>query len=235
MSLKGIFPIDKWIFRSRSIMESLSKEEMERLLSDMVEQEYKKGQIIFRENNPAFGIYYIKQGKVKKYKQDRNGNEHIIYVANEGELIGYHPVLAGSTYPDSAAALEDSRIAFIPRESFLSAMEWAPGLTKHLLSALSYEYSVLANSLSIVAKHSVRERLAISLIVLREKYKVSAQDTSDVSINISRKDLASMTATTEENVVRILKELKEEGIVGTQGRKIIIHDVKALVEMAHYQ
>ncbi|RFM33538.1 Crp/Fnr family transcriptional regulator [Chitinophaga silvisoli] len=234
MSLKGIFPIDKWIFRSRSIMESLSGEEMERLLSDMVEQEYKKGQIIFRENNPAFGIYYIKQGKVKKYKQDRNGHEHIIYVANEGELIGYHPVLAGSTYPDSAAALEDSRIAFIPREAFLAAMEWAPNLTKHLLSALSYEYSVLANSLSIVAKHSVRERLAISLIVLREKYKVSAQDTSDVSINISRKDLASMTATTEENVVRILKELKEEGIVGTQGRKIIIHNVKALVEIANY-
>jgi CRP-like cAMP-binding protein len=235
MSLKGIFPIDKWIFRSRSILESLTADETERLLSDAVEQCYPKGQIIFRENNPAFGIYYIKEGKIKKYRQDRNGNEHIIYVANAGEMIGYHAVLADNTYPDSAAALEDCTIAFIPRHAFLLTIESSPDLSRHLLGALSHEYSVLSNSLSIVARHSAKERLAISLIVLREKYKLSEYDTGDICITISRKDLASMTATTEENVVRMLKELKNDNIVGTIGRKIIIYDVKSLIKMTNYQ
>ncbi|WP_044219333.1 Crp/Fnr family transcriptional regulator [Chitinophaga pinensis] len=235
MSLKGIFPIDKWIFRSRSILESLTTNETERLLSDAVAQNFRKGQIIFRENNPAFGIYYIKEGKVKKYKQDRNGNEHIIYVANAGELIGYHAILADNTYPDSAAALEDCMIAFIPRDAFLLAIESSANLSRHLLGALSHEYNVLSNSLSIVARHSAKERLAISLIVLREKYKSSEYDTGDICITISRKDLASMTATTEENVVRMLKELKKDNIVGTIGRKIIIYDVKSLIKMTNYQ
>lgn len=235
MSLKGIFPIDKWIFQSSSVLDSLSMEEMERLSVNMVEQFYRKGQIIFRENNYAYGIYFIKQGKVKKYKQDKEGTEQIIYVANAGELIGYHAVLSSEIYPDSAAALEDSSISFIPKVDFLSAVEWSPNLSKHLLKALGYEYRVLANSLSIVAGHSVRERLAISLIVLREKYKLPELDTDSIEINIPRKDLASMTATTEENVVRLLKEFKMEGIVETHGRKIKITDIKALIKITNYR
>jgi len=235
MSLKGIFPIDKWIFQSSSVLDSLSMEEMERLSVNMVEKLYRKGQVIFRENSYAYGIYFIKQGKVKKYKQDKEGNEQIIYVANAGEMIGYHAVLSSDTYPDSAAALEDSSIAFIPKEDFLSAVEWSPNLSNHLLKALSYEYKVLANSISIVARHSVRERLAISLIVLREKYKLPELNTDSIEINIPRKDLASMAATTEENVVRLLKEFKMEGIVETHGRKIKIMDIKALVKVTNYR
>ncbi|BAV07055.1 transcriptional regulator, Crp/Fnr family [Filimonas lacunae] len=235
MSLKGIFPIDKWIFQSSSVLDSLSIEEMERLSVNMIEQPYQKGQMIFRENSYASGIYFIKQGKVKKYKQDKGGNEQIIYVANAGEMIGYHAVLSSETYPDSAAALEDSSIAFIPKEDFLLAVERSPNLSNHLLKALSHEYKVLANSISIVARHSVRERLAISLIVLREKYKLPELDTDNIEINIPRKDLASMAATTEENVVRLLKELKMEGIVETQGRKIKIMDIKALIKITNYR
>jgi len=36
-------------------------------------------------------------------------------------------------------------------------------------------------------------------------------------------------------VVRLLKELKKEGIVGSLGRTIIIYNVKALVQMTNYQ
>ena len=32
--------------------------------------------------------------------------------------MGYHALLAEEHYPDSAAALEDSEIAFIPKEDF---------------------------------------------------------------------------------------------------------------------
>ena len=35
-----------------------------------------------------------RSGKIKKYKVDQNSKEQIIYVANNGELIGYHAVLS---------------------------------------------------------------------------------------------------------------------------------------------
>lgn len=229
MSIRGIFPIDKWDFKSESVFKDLPAEDLQLLTANKSEQVYKKGEIIFREGGFPSGIFFITSGKVKKYKVNRDGKEQIIYVANTGELIGYHAILADDRYPDSAAALEESKIAFIPREDFLDTLKRSEILNSRLLKTLSHEFAVLANSLSMFAQKSVRERLALQLIVLREKYKVDFQPGMPVEINMSRDDLANLVGTARENIVRVLREFKEENILQTQGRKIIVLDVKKLI------
>lgn len=235
MSIKGLFPIDKWDFQSESILTDLPLIDLELLTVNKSEQVYKKGEVIFREGAYPSGIFYITDGKVKKYKVDKEGREQIIYVANTGELLGYHAVLSEDRYPDSAAALEQSRIAFIPREDFLATLLQSDVLSRRLLKTLSHEFAVLANSLTIHAQKSVRERLALQLIVLREKYKVNFKPGMPVEINLSRDDLASLVGTARENVVRMLSAFKEQGIIETKGRKIIVHDVNELIKIANYK
>src|SRR3954469_17562129 len=118
MSIKGIFPIDKWEFKSQPILVNLPEEDFALLTAHQTEQVYSKGEIIFREGSYPSGIFYIKKGKAKKYTVVENGGEQIIYVANTGELIGYHAILSEERFPDSAAVLEESVIVFIPREDF---------------------------------------------------------------------------------------------------------------------
>lgn len=235
MSLKGIFPIDKWDFMSESVLTDLPQHDLELLTANKSEQVYKKGEIVFREGAYPTGIFYIISGKIKKYKLDKYGGEHIIYVANLGELLGYHAILSDDRYPDGAAALEESKIAFIPKEDFLITLRQSDILNRRLLKTLSHEFAVLANSLSMFAQTSVRERLALQLIVLREKYKVNFHLGMPVEINMSRDDLASLVGTARENVVRVLSEFKQEGILETQGRKIIVHDVKKLIAISNFQ
>ena len=232
MSIKGIFPIDKWDFKSESVFADLPASDFALLTANKTEQIYKKGEIIFREGGYPSGIFYISEGKVKKYKLDNDGKEHIIYVANTGELLGYHAILSEDRYPDSAAAIEQSTIAFIPKEDFLETLQHSEVLSKRLLKTLSHEFAVLANSLSMFAQKSVRERLALQLIVLREKYKVNFQAGNPVEINMSRDDLASLVGTARENVVRVLSEFKADKILETKGRKIIVLDVKKLIKIA---
>jgi CRP-like cAMP-binding protein len=209
MSIKGIFPIDKWDFKSESVFTDLPLDDLELLMANKTEQFYKKGEIIFREGGYPSGIFYITDGKVKKYKLDKDGREQIIYVANTGELLGYHAILSEDRYPDSAASLEESKIAFIPKEDFLETLLQSEVLSRRLLKTLSHEFAVLANSLTMFAQKSVRERLALQLIVIREKYKVNFQPGMPVEINLSRDDLASLVGTARENVVRVLSELKK--------------------------
>ena len=235
MSIREFFPIDKWDFKSESILQDLPADEMALLISHKSEQVYKKGEIVFREGALPSGIFYIVEGKVKKYKLDQDGREQIIYVANTGELIGYHAILAEDRYPDSAATLEKSKVAFIPREDFLEVLQSSEILSRRLLKTLSHEFAVLANSLSLFSQKTVRERLALQLIVLREKYKQNFKPGMPVEINMSRDDLASLVGTARENVVRILGEFKEKGIIITQGRKIIVQDVKWLIAVANYK
>lgn len=72
------------------MLTDLPEQELEKLTAHMSEQIYSKGEIIFREGTYAGGIFFIREGRVKKYKVDKEGREQIIYVANTGELIGYH-------------------------------------------------------------------------------------------------------------------------------------------------
>lgn len=235
MSLKDIFQIDKWDFESESILEDLPIGDLNLLLANQSDQHYKKGEIIFKEGAYAFGIYYIIKGKAKKYKTDREGREQIIYVANTGELLGYHAVLSGSRYADHAAALEDSQITFIPKDDFIDAVRQSDVLNRRLLKTLSHEFTVMSNTLTMFAQKSVRERLALQLVVLREKYKVNFQPGMPVEINMSRKDLANLAGTARENVVRVLSQFKKDGIIGTNARKIVVLDVKKLISIADYR
>ena len=235
MCIKGVFPIDKWDFKSESVFTDLPAEDLDLLLANKTEQFYKKGEIIFREGSYPNGIFYIIEGKVKKYKLDKDAREQIIYVANKGELLGYHAILSDDRYPDCAAALEESRIAFIPRQDFSETLLQSKILSRRLLKTLSHEFAVLVNSLSMFAQKSVRERLALQLIVLREKYKVNFHAGMPVEINMSRDDLASLVGTARENVVRVLSEFKRDKILETKGRKIIVRDVNKLIKIADYK
>lgn len=234
MSLEGLFPIDKWNFKSQSILHDLPAEEHDQLFAHATEQHIHKSEVLFREGTFPKDIFFIRQGKVKKYRTDREGKEQIIYVANNGELIGYHAVLAEERYPDAAAALEDSIIVFIPKEDFLHTLEHSATLSQKLLKTLSHEFTVLTTSISVFAQRSVRERLAIALIVLREKFKEGTAAGSPVEIGLSRSDLAGIVGTGIENVVRALTEFKKLGILDTQGRKIFIYDVKKLIDLSGY-
>jgi len=235
MSLSGIFPIDKWNFTTQSILSVLSEEELNFLILRQGEQKYGKGEVIFREGVVPSGIYYIHQGKVKKYKIDKMGKEQIIYVANKGELIGYHAILSEERYPDSAAALENSAISFIPKEDFLTVLHQSPLFAQRLLKVLSHEYTVLSNNISVFANRSAVERLAIALIVIREKFKAESPEGEKVLIDISRSDLANMAGLAKENVIRLLKELKDEGIIGSEGRKIWVEDIVKLVARSNFK
>lgn len=235
MSLRGIFPIDKWDFNSDSVFTNFPAKDYEEMTRHAREEKYKKGQTIFREGGFPTGIYYILEGKVKKYKVDNFEKEQIIYVANTGELIGYHAVLSTERYPDSATALEECIILFIPKEDFIRVLEQSPILSSRLLKMLSHEFTVLSNSITIFAQRPVRERLAIALIVLREKFKKGTPEGQPIVINISREDIASMAGTTRENVVRLLREFKDDKLIETQGRKIRVLDIKKMIAVSNYQ
>lgn len=232
MSIRGLFPIDQWEFKSDSVFSHLSDADTKILFAHKTEIHYRKGEILFKEGTVPSGIYFVLEGKVKKFKVDHTGREHIIYVANTGEVLGYHAVLSEDRFPDSAATLEDSRILFIPKEDFLDAVSKSEVLSRRLLKTLSHEFAVLINGISTLARRSVKERLALQLIILREKYKEGTPKGQDVEINISREDLSNMVGTARENVIRLLGEFKEEGILTTSGRKILVKDIRRLVEMA---
>lgn len=227
------FPIDEYHFKSHSVFEGLPEEDQTFLKSVMHSKKYKKGEMIFIEGSFPSGIFYLIEGKIKKYKVDKDGREHIIYICNTGELLGYPALLSEETFSDSAMALENITVGFIPKKEFIELLERSAVLSRKLLKNLSHEFAVLENNIVSLAHKTVRERLALTLLILRDKFKKENNHNDIIEITLTREDLANILGTAVETLVRYLREFKDENIIETKGRTIRILKAQKLVEIAN--
>ncbi len=230
MTIKNLLK-SQYSFNNNDLFEALDNDISTILLRNMETHQFKAGEPIFNEGEKPKGIYKVIQGKVKKFTKTNFGAEHIFYICKENEFLGHHAVLSEEYYPDAAMAIIDSEIQIIPEEDFRKAVDSSHQLSKRLLKNLGHEFGVFINATKMLAKYTVRERTALNLLILEEKYHCDNTDKTEIIIN--REDLASMVGTAKESVVRMLKDFKEEQLITTQRSSIFIEDYAGLVKVAN--
>ncbi len=162
-------------------------------------------------------------GKLKVYQLNYDGSIQILFVYAAGEVFGYRPMICNEKQPVTIAALEDCKLLFIDREYFLNFLNKSERLTEKLMVSLSHEFTVLTNRMNVFAQRGIKERLALALLILNEKYK-SENSVDDISeIILTRTDLANFVGTSLENLVRTLNYFKQKELISTRGKSIFIH------------
>ncbi len=222
--------VSKFYFNSKPIFESLSKEELLKFKALTKLKKIKKGRELFQEGSYPKGVYILKRGKVKIYQRTPSGGEQIIYIYTPGEMFGYRPLLCGDRHPASAMTLEECGIYFMTEWSFLKALENSTSLSTILLRNLSHEFTVLVNHIAAFAQRSAKERIALSLLILREKYR-KPDSAHPPEISLSRSDLASFAGTTNETLARTISWFRAEKVIKINGRKIMINNEDALYSL----
>ena len=74
---------------------------------------------------------------------------------------------------------------------------------------------------------SIREKVADSLLYLKEVFGMNSKDKS-LNATISRRELADIAGTTSEQVTRELTVLENEELITKQGKKIILKNLTGL-------
>jgi CRP/FNR family transcriptional regulator len=193
---------------------------------------YRKGQIIFQEDNRALGIYCLYSGNVKLFKYGPDGREQIVRIVLPGHLFGYRALVGSRLYCINAQALTDTAVCFFTAENFIQIARKIPEITHQIIISLSDLLEDTENQLTSLAKKSVRERLAETLLRLSGG-QADPDQTSDRVINLSREDLANMVGSATETVIRLLSEFREDKLIAISGRKIHLLDIAGLQKVAH--
>jgi CRP/FNR family transcriptional regulator, polysaccharide utilization system transcription regulator len=195
---------------------------------------YKNREIVFDEGSKAQGVFCIKEGKIKIYKNGIDGTEHITRIAMQRELMGIKAILSGHPYSVSAATIEDSVICTIPKNVFFQLTLRSPEFNQAIIVFLS---NLLENAetrmLSLAHKH-VKQRLAEALLFLAQSFNPVTFPNSKLYLNITRHDLANLIGTSTETLIRTLSEMKDAGIIAVKGRKIFILDHLQLNKIAAF-
>ncbi|KAF2508662.1 Crp/Fnr family transcriptional regulator [Flavobacterium zhairuonense] len=221
--------ISKFIFNNHFLWNDLPEQDKKSLKEVMQIKKYRKSEAIFTEGTLAAGIFFVQTGKIKKYKADNFGREQIIYIYNSGEFFGYSAVLGEEPYGDTTVAIEPSIISFIEKEDFLRILSQSDVFSRLLLKCLSHEFIVMANLLAVLSQRTVRERVALCLVILDNKYRIAANENEKVYITLSRRDLANMAGTANETLARVLHDFKEEKLIWMEGRRIRLVNTQLLM------
>jgi len=191
------------------------------------EKVYKKKSDIFSEGDAPLNVYYVKSGSVKIFKSHPDGKELIISLVNANDFFGFEPILEGTTYMESAIAIQDTVLTVIPKFDFLTLLQ-SPDVSASFISLLCKKVAEKENQLVNLAYNSVRQRTAEALLKT-----IQLKDNKE-NIQISRDDLAKMVGTAAESVIRVLSDFKDEGLIEIESGKIRIKSQPRLEKVVRW-
>jgi CRP/FNR family transcriptional regulator len=123
----------------------------------------------------------------------------------------------------------ESRVFFFPRDAFVDLIRRDPSMALNMLAVLSQrlrKFTMLIDDLSL---KEVPGRLASYLLYLRER----SRGGSELTLDISKTQLASVLGTIPETLSRILTRMGKDGLIRVHGaRGIRIMDPAGLDDLA---
>jgi CRP/FNR family cyclic AMP-dependent transcriptional regulator len=181
---------------------------------------YIKKQVVYNIGHHPYPLYYIVKGKVKTYRTSESGKDFTIGLYGEGDFLGYIPLLMGTSYTDTAEAIEESEIAIIPSEKFEILLNHNLEISRKFINILANNVIEKENQLVGIAYNSVRKKVAEALITLKKKYKHIGD--GDFVIDISRENLANIAGVATESLIRTLSDFKSERLIDIHNGTVVL-------------
>ncbi|MEP1085652.1 MAG: Crp/Fnr family transcriptional regulator [Algoriphagus sp.] len=230
----SIHPCDLCASRKFSMFSDLTEEQACNISDNKNMISHRKGQILYYEGAKPLGVFCLNSGVVKVYKTASNGKEQIIHLAKNGDLLAYSALLGEENHTNSAMVIEDAKICFIPKESFLKTLISSGPFFRKLTKALSHEIGVMEEKLVDASQKSIRERLAYLLLQLANTYGIDGAGPQQIDLTLSREEIASLIGTATESVIRLLSEFKKDKLIDLKGKKIVILNKEGLVKLSDF-
>ncbi|MEL6628911.1 MAG: response regulator [Bacteroidota bacterium] len=187
---------------------------------------YREKDLIYQENSFPQALFFIQKGKVKTFKTNEDAKEYITGLHKKGDFLGYHALLANTSFPESAKALEDTEILVIPKEDFFTLVYSNRDVSHRFIRLLANDLEEKEAQLLHLAYDTVRKRVADALLLLQKRYQDPEE--AQFAMPISRENLASLVGTAKESVIRVLSEFKGDGLITTQQSEIKILNTEGL-------
>jgi len=188
---------------------------------------YKKHDNICKQGRPVSYAIYIVSGSAKLYIEGLNSRNIILYILKPQSYIGLLSFFESPYYSYSVSATEETEICMIELDVIKSLYLKNHDFLIRLNKAFGKSVSSIMNKIITLNQKNIRGRVADSLLYLSDLY-----NSDSFQMLLTRKELGELSAISEENTVRLLTELKKEGIINIDGKQINIMDRRLLQKIS---
>ncbi len=193
---------------------------------------YRKGAVIFSEDQIARGVQVVCTGRVKLSITSAEGRKQIVRLARPGDLLGLSAGLTGAVYEATAETLSPCDLEFVTRKDLLSLLEQqqsgglsvAVAVSKELAEFIEYARILLLSD-------SATEKLGRLLLGLGDQFGERTSRGIKVQTMLTHEEMAQMIGTSRETVTRSLNTLKRKQLISGNG-EVVIRNRSALLSLA---
>lgn len=206
----------------------LKKDEMVKVVQTSRSLRFTKGEIIHHADDILNELLIVHKGKVKIYQIFESGKEQLLRILKPGEFMGELAIFSEKRLDSYAEALEQTEICAIHRKDMTKLMEKHPTIAIKILEQFSKRLDLTEQLVGQNNVMDVEARTASLLLQLRKD-----EGTSTFMLPMSKKDMASYLATSQETLSRKLTKFQENGWINQKGhRYITVIDDEALEKVA---
>lgn len=214
-------------------MDHFTDTPLKQLIDKAKLRHYPKGQIILYEGDVPSDFYILKDGIVKVYDIDDQGNEKILHLIKTPSMFPMVYFMGGNDQNRSFyTTVTDSEIYVLPQSVVDEHMQADSSLAIHIMQSFAQEVHEVLVRLSSLEKTTTRDKLCAALKFLAVHHSEERKTGwRRVTFPISHQILADMIGVTRESTTMVMKEFQENKIIRNPKLTVLEINFKKLIEL----
>jgi CRP-like cAMP-binding protein len=206
----------------------ISKSDSDSILAHFrsgVLKSFQKDEIILRGDIEPSGVYLIRSGYIKAYSISQLGQENLLLIQGEDEIMPLPWALDG---PQKLGifyeAMTEVTILSTSKIDLRSAMGSNSWLTEQILRQLVNTFTVYAQRIQNLGFRIPRERVIACLLDLATRFGRKVSNGTVIDAPVTHQDIGDSINLARETVSRTMLQLSNEGLTSKIGNLIVIKD-----------
>jgi CRP/FNR family transcriptional regulator, cyclic AMP receptor protein len=178
-------------------------------------QEFRKGQVVYAQGDPADAVFYIQKGRVKLTVVSSRGKSAVVAIVGPGEFFAEGCLAGQPVRVATAVAMTEALLLRIERKTMITALHQASALTEVFIGHLLSRTARMEDDLVDQLFNSSEKRLARVLLLLAHFGKEGKSE--PVLPKISQETLAEMIGSTRPRVSGFMNKFRKLGFIEYNG------------------
>jgi CRP/FNR family transcriptional regulator, anaerobic regulatory protein len=194
---------------------------------------YREGDVLVSTGEDSRTVYLLEKGWVARTRLIDDGRRQILVVFLPGDLMGIRSMLL-ERQPETIECLTDAYVRAIDHKRLLELVAQNHAASVRVMFQLGEDERRLHNWVAALGKGSADERIATLLLDLRGRLHHAglANGEAGFRMPMTQQEIADHLGLTLVHVNRVLRRLREAGIVTVQRGVVTVDEMARLSQLA---
>ena len=221
-------PCSSCQFGAASIWQPVADEQRNVLARSFVRRSLTPDDTLFAQGAPNDAVYCLSKGLIALRGYRPDGGSALLRLVYPGDILGFRSFLMEDVHQTDATALVPSRVCLVARRDARNIVSGSPQTLGRIARRCAEELARTRDWQRASVKTNNHKRLAQLILELVKGLAPDAEGPLRLRLPLSRQDMAAALGVEPETVSRLIRRLRDDGVLRISGRWVDVGSLDQL-------